>query len=309
VKILRTPDERFAALPDYDFAPRYTQVPDGEGGSLRVHHIDEGPADGPVVLCMHGEPSWCFLYRKMVPVLVNAGLRVVAPDLVGFGRSDKPAAVEDYTYQRHVDWMTSWLRTLGAAEITLVCQDWGGLIGLRLVAGNPDRFARVVVANTGLPTGDLDPGDAFKQWLEFSQTVPELPVSGIIDGGTTSNLDDSVRAAYDAPFPDESYKAGARVFPTLVPISPDDPAAAPNRAAWGVLSKWDKPFLTAFSDLDPISHGGDALFQQKIPGCKGQAHTTIEGGGHFLQEDRGEELAKVVADFVALGAAGPASLE
>jgi haloalkane dehalogenase len=309
VKILRTPDERFAALPDYDFAPRYTQVPDGEGGSLRVHHIDEGPADGPVVLCMHGEPSWCFLYRKMVPVLVNAGLRVVAPDLVGFGRSDKPAAVEDYTYQRHVDWMTSWLRTLGAAEITLVCQDWGGLIGLRLVAGNQDRFARVVVANTGLPTGDLDPGDAFKQWLEFSQTVPELPVSGIIDGGTTSNLDDSVRAAYDAPFPDESYKAGARVFPTLVPISPDDPAAAPNRAAWGVLSKWDKPFLTAFSDLDPISHGGDALFQQKIPGCKGQAHTTIEGGGHFLQEDRGEELAKVVADFVALGAAGPASLE
>ncbi len=309
MKILRTPDERFAALPDYDFAPRYTQVPDGEGGSLRVHHIDEGPADGPVVLCMHGEPSWCFLYRKMVPVLVNAGLRVVAPDLVGFGRSDKPAAVEDYTYQRHVDWMTSWLRTLGAAEITLVCQDWGGLIGLRLVAGNPDRFARVVVANTGLPTGDLDPGDAFKQWLEFSQTVPELPVSGIIDGGTTSNLDDSVRAAYDAPFPDESYKAGARVFPTLVPISPDDPAAAPNRAAWGVLSKWDKPFLTAFSDLDPISHGGDALFQQKIPGCKGQAHTTIEGGGHFLQEDRGEELAKVVADFVALGAAGPASLE
>ncbi len=309
MKILRTPDERFAALPDYDFAPRYTQVPDGEGGSLRVHHIDEGPADGPVVLCMHGEPSWCFLYRKMVPVLVNAGLRVVAPDLVGFGRSDKPAAVEDYTYQRHVDWMTSWLRTLGAAEITLVCQDWGGLIGLRLVAGNPDRFARVVVANTGLPTGDLDPGDAFKQWLEFSQTVPELPLSGIIDGGTTSNLDDSVRAAYDAPFPDESYKAGARVFPTLVPISPDDPAAAPNRAAWGVLSKWDKPFLTAFSDLDPISHGGDALFQQKIPGCKGQAHTTIEGGGHFLQEDRGEELAKVVADFVALGAAGPASLE
>jgi haloalkane dehalogenase len=240
----------------------------------------------------------------MVPVLVNAGLRVVAPDLIGFGRSDKPTRVEDYTYQRHVDWMTAWLGKLDASDMTLVCQDWGGLIGLRLVAENPDRFARVVAANTFLPTGDRDPGDAFRQWREFSQSVPELPVSGVVDMGTTSTLDDSVRAAYDAPFPDESYKAGARVFPTLVPITPDDPAAAPNRAAWEVLSKWDKPFLTAFSDQDPITRGADTAFQQMVPGCKGQRHTTIKGGGHFLQEDRGEELAKVVAEFVTATGTG-----
>jgi len=295
---LRTPDERFAALPDFPFAPHYVTVPDGEGGELRVHHLDEGPADAPPILLMHGEPSWCFLYRKMIPVLVDAGYRAVAPDLIGFGRSDKPSKRDDYTYQRHVDWMTAWLDAVDLRDATFVGQDWGGLIGLRLVAGQPDRFARVVAANTFLPTGDRPPGDAFLAWQRFSQETPEFTVGQIVNGGCTTELPPEVIAAYDAPFPEESYKEGARQFPVLVPTSPDDPAAGPNREAWEVLRAWTKPFLCAFSDHDPITAGADRVMRRDIPGCEGQPHTTIEGGGHFLQEDRGEELARVVADFV-----------
>ena len=290
---LRTPDERFSGLPGYPFAPHYITV-DG----LRIHYVDEGGATAPTVLLLHGEPSWSYLYRKMIPVLTAAGLRAVAPDLVGFGRSDKPVRREDYTYQRHVDWLRGVLLGLDLRNVTLVCQDWGGLLGLRLVAEHPDRFARVVAANTFLPTGDRDPGPAFLAWREFSQTVPQFPVGQIVSRGCATELPADVIAAYDAPFPDETYKAGARQFPTLVPATPDDPAAPANRAAWEVLCKWTKPFLTAFSDLDPITGGMDRLFHELIPGTRGQAHTTIAGGGHFLQEDRGEELARVVVGFI-----------
>ena len=294
MEVLRTPDERFAGLPGFAYAPHYVDV-DG----LRIHHLDEGPRDGEPVLMLHGEPSWSYLYRKLVPVVTAAGHRAVAPDLVGFGRSDKPARREDYTYQRHVDWMRGAVEALDLRGITLVCQDWGGLIGLRLVAEMPERFARVVAANTFLPTGDHDPGDAFRAWQRYSQTTPDFHVGGIVKGGCVSELPDDVVAAYDAPFPDDSYKAGARQFPTLVPTTPDDPASEANRAAWEVLARWDRPFLTAFGDSDAITRGADAVLQKLIPGCQGQAHTTLTQAGHFLQEDRGEELGRVVVDFMA----------
>jgi haloalkane dehalogenase len=299
MQILRTPDERFSNLPDYPFAPHYLDVPDGGGGGLRIHYVDEGPKGGEPVLLTHGEPSWSYLYRKMIPIFVQAGYRVVAPELVGFGRSDKPADRKDYTYQRHVDWMQSWLDRMDLTRITFFGQDWGGLIGLRLVTNNPDRFARVVVANTGLPTGDHPVSDAFLKWRKFSMETPGFPVGIIVNGACKTPLPAEVIGAYDAPFPDESYKEGARIFPSLVPITPDDPAAPFNRKAWEVLQKFEKPFLTAFSDGDPITRGGDKVFQNLVPGAKGQPHTTIQGGGHFLQEDRGEELARVIVKFMA----------
>jgi haloalkane dehalogenase len=297
MQVLRTPDDRFASLPGYSFEPHYVEVPDGDGGTLRVHYVDGGPADAQPILLMHGEPSWSFLYRKMIPIITAGGFRAVAPDLVGFGRSDKPAPRDEYTYQRHVDWMTSFIEQIDLRDATLVGQDWGGLIGLRLVAENPDRFARVVAANTFLPTGDRDPGDAFLAWQKFSQETETFPVGRIVNRGCVTDLPDDVVAAYDAPFPDETYKEGARQFPLLVPTSPSDPAAEPNRKAWEVLSKWEKPFLCAFSDSDPITGGADRVLKSQIPGAQGQAHTTLEGGGHFLQEDVGEELARVVVEF------------
>jgi haloalkane dehalogenase len=300
MEALRTPDDRFADLPDFGFEPHYVEVPDGEGGRLRIHHLDEGPADGEVVLCLHGEPSWSFLYRHMVPVLVDAGLRVIAPDLVGFGRSDKPARRADYTYAAHVEWVRQAVfGELGLADVTLVAQDWGGLIGLRLVGEHPDRFARVVAANTFLPTGDRPPGEAFLRWQAYSQDVAELPIGRIVDGGCATDLLAEVVAGYDAPFPDEAYKEGARQFPTLVPTRPDDPASEANRKAWEGLRRFDRPFVCAFSDSDPITAGADRVLRAEIPGCEGQTHTTIAGGGHFLQEDRGPELARVVVDLVA----------
>jgi haloalkane dehalogenase len=298
MNVLRTPDDRFRDLPGYPFAPNYLDVPDSEGGSLRVHYVDEGPRLAPPVLLMHGEPSWSYLYRKMIPVITGAGLRAVAPDLVGFGRSDKPSRREDYTYQRHVDWMEAFLLQLNLTDITLVCQDWGGLIGLRLVAGDPGRFSRVAAANTGLPTGDQKMPDAFLAWRKYSQETPEFPVGAIVAGGCAKPVPPEVVAAYDAPFPDETYKEGARIFPALVPASPDDPAAPANRRAWEVLRSFEKPFITAFSDADPITRGGEQVLRNFIPGAKDQPHTTIRGGGHFLQEDCGEELARVVVDFI-----------
>ncbi|HVP31913.1 MAG TPA: haloalkane dehalogenase [Myxococcota bacterium] len=291
--VLRTPDERFEGLVGFPFVPRYVGV-DG----LRIHYVDEGPPTSPTVLLLHGEPSWSYLYRTLVPILTAAGLRAVAPDLVGFGRSDKPARRDDYTYQRHVDWLWGFVRATGLSDLTLVCQDWGGLLGLRLVAEHPERFARVVAANTFLPTGDAPASAAFLGWRKFSQETPRFHVGGIVKGGCRRPLADSAVAAYDAPFPDDTYTAGARQFPVLVPITPDDPAAAPNRAAWRALERFEKPFLTAFSDLDPITAGGDKAMQRRIPGTTGQPHVTLAGGGHFLQEDVGEELARVVVDFV-----------
>jgi haloalkane dehalogenase len=293
MEVLRTPDDRFARLPGHPFTPHYV-----DSGGLRVHYVDEGPRGAAPVLLLHGEPSWSYLYRTMIPIIAAAGQRCVAPDLIGFGRSDKPAARGDYTYQRHIDWMRGVLEALDLRDVTLVCQDWGGLIGLRLVAEHPERFARVVAANTFLPTGDVAPGRAFFMWREYSQTTPDFHVGGIVKGGCVTELPAAVVDAYDAPFPDDRYKAGARQFPMLVPAAPDDPAAPANRAAWDVLRRWTKPFLTAFSDSDPITAGGDRVFQREIPGAQGQPHATIAGAGHFLQEDRGEELARVVVDFI-----------
>ena len=298
MKSLRTPDERFKNLKDFPYKPNYIEVPDGEGGSLRIHYIDEGEREADPVLLIHGEPSWSYLYRKMIPILVEAGNRVIAPDLVGFGRSDKPTQRADYTYQRHVDWMQAWFDQMDLKQITFFGQDWGGLVGLRLVAANPDRFARVVVGNTGLPTGDGAISEAFLNWRKFSIEAPQFDIGAIISMGCRTQLPPEVTAAFNAPFPDDTYKEGARIFPSLVPITPDDPASGANREAWKVLSKFNKPFLTAFSDGDPVTGGGESIFQQQVPGTKGQPHTTIKGGGHFLQEDKGEDLARVIVDYI-----------
>ena len=296
--VLRTPDERFSDLADFPFTPCYLDVDNAAGAPLRIHFLDEGPRDAAPVLLLHGEPSWCYLYRHMIPLLVAKGHRVIAPDLVGFGRSDKPAARTDYTYERHVDWMSNWLTTLDLKDITLFCQDWGGLIGLRLVARFPDRFAGVVAANTGLPVGGGKAPLPFRLWVKFSQLVPRFPVGWLISKGTVRGLTSAEKAAYDAPFPDESYKQGARQFPLLVPVTDAHASVAECRQAWEVLSRFEKPFLTAFSDSDPITRGGDGIFQAQIPGTKGQPHTTIRKAGHFLQEDQPEALARLIDDLV-----------
>ncbi|HEU4536013.1 MAG TPA: haloalkane dehalogenase [Polyangiaceae bacterium] len=298
MKVLRTPEERFASLPGFAFEPRYVELPSGEGDALRMHYVDEGPREAATVLMLHGEPSWCFLYRKVIGAVCGAGLRAVAPDLIGFGRSDKPADPGDYTYQRHVDWVWAFVEALGLRDITLLCQDWGGLIGLRMVAEHPERFARVVAANTSLPTGDRRPPDAFFAWQRFSQEAPELRVGDLVQSGCARPLPAEVVAAYDAPFPDESFKAGARRFPLLVPSAPDDPASAANRRAWASRAQFDKPVLTAFGDSDPITSGAERGLQKKIPGAAGRPHVTLARAGHFLQEDVGEELGRVVVDFV-----------
>jgi len=333
MKTLRTPDERFRDLPGYPFAPHYTDVPDGADGTLRIHHVDEGPRDGEIVVCMHGQPTWSYLYRHMIPLLTGAGLRVLAPDLVGFGRSDKPAAREDYTYERQVAWLNAWLRQNDVNNATFVGQDWGGLIGLRIVAENPERFARVVVANTGLPApADMAPEQAealrtfqrtlptptleemaaalatpdpaapfhaFAYWQKWTWETEDIPVglliAGILDGKALSAEE---IAAYDAPFPDPSYKMGPRAMPSQVPTLPDDPAIPGNLQAWKVFENWNKPFLCSFTDNDPVTRGMAQVFRARVPGSKGQPHQTIEGGGHFLQETRAERFATTIADFV-----------
>ena len=300
MEALRTPEERFADLPDYPFEPNYAEVRDGEGGTLRVHYLDEGPSDAAPVLLVHGEPSWSYLYRHMVPVLVDAGHRVVVPDLVGFGRSDKPTRQTDYSYARHVAWLSELVFDhLDLRDATFFGQDWGGLLGLRLVAAEPDRFARVVIGNSGLPTGHGPASEAFLRWQRFSQTTPVFPVGNLVGSACTTELPLAVVAAYDAPFPDDTFKAGARIFPSFVPSNPDDPETAPNQAAWRVLEAFQKPFLCAFSDSDPVTAGGDAPFLAKVPGARGRQHPTIVGAGHFLQEDAGPELAAVIRDFIS----------
>jgi haloalkane dehalogenase len=296
MEALRTPDERFAGLPDFAFAPHSIDV--GAAPALRLHYLDEGPHDASPVLLMHGEPSWSYLYRKMIPLLTALGHRAVAPDLIGFGRSDKPARRTDYTFERHVDWMSEFLTRLDLTGITLFCQDWGGLIGLRLVARFPERFAAVIAANTGLPTGGRNIPFAFRLWLAFSQYVPRLPIGRLISSGTARGLSNAERKAYDAPFPEERYKAGARQFPALVPITDAHASVAECKQAWEVLERFEKPFLTAFSDRDPITRGGDRNFQARIPGARGQPHTTIRGAGHFLQEDKPDELAGLIHNLM-----------
>jgi len=298
---LRTPDDRFAGLTDFPFTPHYHDVADPTGGEpLRMAYLDEGPRDGQVVLLLHGEPTWSYLYRFMIAPLVAAGHRVVVPDMIGFGRSDKPTPREEYTFARHVEWMRELLFDhLDIRDITFFGQDWGSLIGLRLVGEHPQRFARVAIGNGGLPTGEERISDAFLAWLDFSQNADTLPVGAIVSGGCTSRRSDEVVAAYDAPFPDERYKEGARQYPKLVPISVDDPAHQANVAAWETLRRFTKPFLCCYSDGDPITRGADRKFLEEVPGTKGQAHTTLEGGGHFLQEEVGPQLAAVLNEFIA----------
>ncbi len=296
---MRTPDSRFVDLPDYPFEPRYTSIDAGDGSELRVHHVEQG--DGAPVLLLHGEPSWSFLYRKMIPPVAEAGYRAIAPDLLGFGRSDKPVAMEDYSYSAHVAWMSEWLLASDLDDITLFCQDWGGLIGLRLVAAHPDRFRAVVVGNTGLPTGEHPMPEAFLTWREFSRTSPLFEAGWIVQGGTVSELPPEVVAAYDAPFPDDGHKAGARIFPSLVPATPDDPARADQEGAWGVLRQFTKPFVTAFSDSDPITAGGERVFHKLVPGTAGMPHATIADAGHFLQEDQPQRLVEVILGAAGLG--------
>lgn len=299
MKVLRTPEERFADLPGFPYQPHYVTIPDRERGSLRVHFLDEGPRHGQVVLLMHGEPSWSYLYRKLIPLIAAAGHRCIVPDLVGFGRSDKPASRDDYTYARHVAWMKAALiDELDLRGVTLFGQDWGGLVGLRLMAENIDRLKRIVVGNTGLPTGDTPPSEAFLNWQKFSQTSPTFNIGNIVSNGCANRLPPEIVAAYDAPIPDDSYKEGARIFPSLVPTNPGDPASEANRAAWAIFQQWPGPVLTAFSDKDAVTKGGYRPFQ-KLPGAAGQPHVTIEGAGHFLQEDRGEQLAAVIVSFMA----------
>ena len=290
---LRTPDSRFENLPDYDFAPNYVDI-DG----LRMHYVDEGPPDGDVVLLLHGEPSWSYLYRHMIPPLRDAGLRVVAPDLIGFGKSDKPTMKSDYSYVGHVSWLKQFIATLDLNDITVFCQDWGSLIGLRVAAENEHRFARIVLGNGGLPTGDREMPRVFKIWQVFARFSPWFPIGKIVQKGTITDLPDGVVAAYDAPFPSSSFKSGARAFPTLVPTTPDDPASDANRAAWEVFSRWQKPFLTAFSNRDQFTRGGAKFFEQAVPGAQNREHVKIRNAGHFLQEDKGPELADVLIKFV-----------
>lgn len=290
MKALRTPDARFENLPDYDFLPHYCEVGDG----LRLHYVDEGPSDGRTLILMHGEPSWSYLYRFMIRQLSGAGFRVLAPDLIGFGKSDKPAELTDYSYNGHVAWMQDWLEQVNVQDAVLFCQDWGGLIGLRLVAANPDLFAAVMAGNTGLPIGKGTPSEAFLKWQEFSQTIPVFPTGQILQGATVRDLSPAEIAAYDAPYPDESYKAGARIFPALVPTEPSMDGVAENIEAWDVLKTWEKPFLTAFSDQDPVTKGGEQIFQKLVPGAAGQPHTILKGGGHFLQEDVHAELSEIL---------------
>ena len=294
MRVLRTPEERFAELPDFGYQAKYADI-----GALRLAYVEAGPADGQPVLLLHGEPSWSFLYRKVIPVLAEAGLRAIAADLIGFGRSDKPAAIEDHSYARHVEWIRAFaFDRLDLHGITLVGQDWGGLIGLRLVAEHPDRFARVVAANTGLPTGDQPMPDVWLRFRELVRTAQILSVSRLVQSGCQTTLSAPVLAAYDAPFPDPAYAAGVRAMPNLVPAEPDNPASAANRAAWQRLAAWDKPFLVAFSDRDPITGGMAPVLKRAIPGAARFEHPVIAGAGHFLQEDAGERLGAVIRDFV-----------
>jgi len=328
MRIIRTPEERFSNLADYSYKPNYVNVDDGEGGQLRIHYVDEG--EGEVVLCLHGQPTWSYLYRKMIPVFVEAGYRVIAPDMVGFGKSDKPTSRDDYTYANHVSWINTFVGELDLTNMTLVGQDWGGLIGLRVLTENTDRFARAVAANTGLPDAKGIPdemaapmhemyktiptlppaemgeklranenGMGFMYWIKFCDEYPDFVVSDVVGMSTLDGLlSEEQKQAYDAPFPSEEYMQGARQFPSLVPIYPDGPEIPNNRKAWEILAAFDKPFLTAFSDSDPVSAGGYKRFQEEVAGAQGQNHATIKGAGHFLQEDAGPEVAQVIVDFM-----------
>lgn len=302
MQTLRTPDDRFTGLPDFPYPPKYCDVDDGDGGTLRVAWVQDGPdiaTGADPILMLHGEPSWSFLYRKMIPILAAAGHRVICPDLVGFGRSDKPARPEDHSYARHVEWMRACaFDVLDLRRVTLVGQDWGGLIGLRLAAEHPDRFSNVVVANTGLPTGDIPMPEIWWRFREAIQKAPTVDVGRFVESGCRRPMNEAVRAGYDAPFPDDSYSAGPRAMPSLVPTAPDDPAAPANRSAWATLCASETPMLVAFSDGDPITGAMAPIFQREMRGAQGVEHPVIGDAGHFLQEDAGEDLAHHIVEFL-----------
>lgn len=291
--VLRTPEARFAHIPDFPYAPKYLEV-----GGLRIAYIDEGPRTAAPVLLMHGEPTWSYLYRKMIPVLVATGHRVIAPDLVGFGRSDKPARTQDFSYRNHVAWMCAWMQALDLQHATLFCQDWGSLIGLRMATHAPQRFDRIVLANGGLPTGAQPTPKAFRYWRAFARFSPWFPIGRIVNSGCANKLTPAEIAAYDAPFPSSRYTLAARLFPGFVPTTANDPERSANEAAWEVLQTWHQPFLTLFSSRDPITRGADKVFLKRVPGCAGQAHAVTRGAGHFLQEDKGPELARQISTFI-----------
>lgn len=293
MRVLRTPNERFENLPAYDFDPHYLQV-----GDTRMHYVDEGQGE-EVILCLHGEPTWCYLYRKMIPPLARH-FRVLAPDMIGFGRSDKYAQAQAYSFHMHYDKLLSFIVQLDLNNITLVCQDWGGLLGLTIAANHAERFARLVILNTFLPTGEEKLSPAFMQWRAFSQKVGNgMQVGRLISQTINSyDLDADIIAAYDAPFPDDSYKTGAAVFPSLVPISPEMPGAAEMKAARQVLSGWQKPAQVMFSDGDPILGGAAGFFRRLIPGAVDQPRIVIRGAGHFLQEEQGEAIAAETLAFM-----------
>ena len=352
MKVLRTPDSRFANLADYPFAPHYTTITTADGSKLRIHHIDEGPAEGPVALCMHGQPVWSYLYRKVVPYLTSAGLRVIAPDLVGYGKSDKPAEREDYSYERQVEWMGAWLEANDFRGITFFGQDWGGLIGLRMIAAAPDRFARVVISNTGLPYNPDVPDSVveeienfrmhaptpsmtemqnnirtmdskvhsakrFAYWQKWCWETEDLPIgfmmSMMLDRpskplqllkfllynlGIVSPLPSALATAYDAPFPDASYKMGPRAMPSQVPTLPTSPSLEAQREAWEFFKTFDKPFLCAFADSDPVTRAMEPVFKKRVPGAQGQNHRKIAKGGHFVQENAPEQVARAIIDLI-----------
>jgi haloalkane dehalogenase len=299
MEVYRTPDAAFDLVPDFGWEPGYAEVADPDGGTLRVAYVDAGPVEGPVALLLHGEPSWSFLYRHVIRVLTASGIRCVAPDMVGFGRSDKPLRQTDYSYARLVEWTRELVFDhLDLRDVTLLGQDWGGLIGLRLVAEHRERFSRVVAANTGLPTGDFDMPEIWWRFRRAVEAADVLDVGRLVASGCVRPMADEVRAAYDAPFPEERAKAGPRAMPGLVPTRPDDPASAANHAAWEVLSTSEMPFLAAFSDSDPITGAMAPILRKLVPGARGLTHPTIANAGHFLQEDQGEELGRLIADFI-----------
>src|ERR1700759_2489109 len=296
---LRTPDECFANLPEFPYPAKYCEVDAGEGGHLRVAWVEDGPAEGNPVLMLHGEPSWSFLYRRMMPIIAAAGYRVICPDLVGFGRSDKPTRIEDHTYARHVEWIRELVfDVLDLRQVTMVGPDWGGLIGLRLAAENPERIARIVVANTGLPTGDLPMPEIWWKFREAIQGAPEIQVGRFVEAGCRQPMSDEIGAGYDAPFHDETYKVAARAMPGLIPTAPDDPASEPNRAAWKALCDSTTPMLVAFSDSDPITGAMAPIFSSQMRGAAGIEHPVIANAGHFLQEDAGKQLAAEIVAFL-----------
>jgi haloalkane dehalogenase len=293
MNLLRTPEDRFQNLPNFDLNPHYVEI-DG----IRVHYLDEGKKGKETVLLLHGEPSWAFLYRHMIPVLSNSGFRVLVPDLIGFGRSDKPATRADHSYRKHVEWMTKWVKSVNISKITLFCQDWGSLIGLRVAIENQDLFCRIMLSNGGLPTGAQQMSEAFLKWQNFSKNAPKFDISSIIQEGTVSKLSKDILKGYDAPFPDDSYKEGPRIMPSLVPTSREDPEFEANTMAFKQFHEWNNPFMTAFSDSDPITRGGDRVWQKIVPGAKNQPHTIVKNAGHFIQEDKGPELAVLLIKFI-----------